>query len=117
MINIYSESNWLFVLGQEDKARKVMKKLGSSDTTIEERIKNYRQLNEAHKNANFWQSIKQPQVWQRLLIIYGLFTLQAFSGGCVSLYKNILFFVNQRGEKKSYIRQLSFQNFPSSSNL
>jgi len=70
----------LVVQGQEDKARKVMKKLGSSDTTIEERIKNYRQLNEAHKNANFWQSIKQPQVWQRLLIIYGLFTLQAFSG-------------------------------------
>ena len=71
------------LIGFDDKARKILKKLRSSDADIDKEMQSYRDLNELHQKTDVCRSLRQKNVLQRLGIVCGLFVMQVTSGGCV----------------------------------
>ena len=66
--------------GHEDQARKVLRDLQNDEKVIDQRIQDYIELNSLHQDANFWSSIQQKGIMRNLVIVLGLFIIQAFTG-------------------------------------
>ena len=66
--------------GHEDEARKILRDLQNDEKVIEQRVRDYIELNKDHLNTNFWSSVKRKEILCNLAIVLGLFLIQAFTG-------------------------------------